>query len=56
MTRTIYHTAATLGGFIATPDHSLEWLLSRDIDEEGPMHYNGFRTRVGAADLGADRS
>jgi dihydrofolate reductase len=50
---TIYYTASTLDGFIATPDHSLEWLLSRDIDEAGPMHYNAFRERIGASIMGA---
>ena len=33
---TIYYTGCTLDGFIATDDHSLDWLLSRDIDESGP--------------------
>jgi dihydrofolate reductase len=51
---TIYYTASTLDGFIATPDHSLEWLLSRDIDPEGPMHYDGFRRQIGAAVMGAN--
>jgi dihydrofolate reductase len=54
MTRTIYYTAATLDGFIATPDHSLDWLLTRDIDEQGPMHYAGFREQIGAAAMGAN--
>lgn len=54
MTRTIYYTACTLDGFIATTDHSLEWLLSRDIDEEGPMSYAGFRSRLGACVMGAN--
>jgi dihydrofolate reductase len=51
---TIYYTACTLDGFIATPDHSLEWLLSRDIDPEGPMHYDAFAERVGACAMGAN--
>ncbi|MEJ7796730.1 MAG: dihydrofolate reductase family protein [Nocardioides sp.] len=54
MSRTIYYTATTLDGFIATPDHSLEWLLSRDIDLEGPMSYEIFSTRVGACVMGAN--
>lgn len=51
---TTYYTASTLDGFIATADHSLEWLLSREIDPEGPMHYDGFREHVGACVMGAN--
>ena len=36
---TIYYTGCTLDGFIATDDHSLDWLTSRDIDQDGPMAY-----------------
>ena len=50
---TIYYTGCTLDGFIATDDHSLDWLLSRDIDQEGPMAYAGFRERIGACVMGA---
>ncbi|WP_246210310.1 dihydrofolate reductase family protein [Nocardioides piscis] len=50
---TIYYTGCSLDGFIATPEHSLDWLLSRDIDEDGPMHYAGFRDRIGASIMGA---
>ena len=42
---TIYYTGCTLDGFIATDDHSLDWLTSRDIDMDGPMGYPGFRER-----------
>lgn len=51
---TIYYTGCTLDGFIATDDHSLDWLTSRDIDEEGPMAYPAFRERVGACVMGAN--
>jgi dihydrofolate reductase len=54
MTKTVYYTASSLDGFIADPDHSLSWLLSRDIDQDGPMAYPGFRATVGAAVLGAN--
>jgi dihydrofolate reductase len=54
VTRTAYYTAVTLDGFIATPDHSLEWLLSRDIDPQGPMSYDAFSERVGACVMGAN--
>ncbi|WP_150242647.1 dihydrofolate reductase family protein [Nocardiopsis quinghaiensis] len=30
MSRTVYNTATSLDGFIATEDHSLEWLFSAD--------------------------
>lgn len=50
---TIYYTGCTLDGFIATDDHSLDWLTSRDIDSDGPMGYPGFRERLGACVMGA---
>jgi dihydrofolate reductase len=50
---TIYYTGCSLDGFIATPDHSLDWLTSRDIAEDGPMHYATFREQVGACVMGA---
>lgn len=50
---TIYYTASSLDGFIATPDHSLEWLFRQDIDEDGPMHYSAFNQGVGACAMGA---
>ncbi|MGV9678379.1 dihydrofolate reductase family protein [Nocardia sp. NPDC003482] len=54
MTRTIYYTATTLDGFIATPDHSLDWLLTRDHDPAGPMGYEKFITGIGAIVMGAN--
>lgn len=51
--KTVYFTATTLDGFIATPDHSLDWLLSRDTDGDGPMGYNTFIADVGAIAMGA---
>ena len=50
---TIYYTGCTMDGFIATDDHSLDWLLSRDIDDTGPMGYPAFRERLGACAMGA---
>jgi dihydrofolate reductase len=50
---TIYYTGCSLDGFIATPEHSLDWLLTRDIDQEGPMNYGAFRERLGACVMGA---
>jgi dihydrofolate reductase len=53
MTRTVYYTATTLDGFIADPDHSLDWLLSREADHEAPTGYQAFEKRVGALVMGA---
>lgn len=50
---TQYYTGSSLDGFLATPDHDLSWLTSRDIDPEGPMHYEGFMRDVGALVMGA---
>jgi dihydrofolate reductase len=50
---TIFYTASSADGFIADPDNSLSWLLSRDIDPEGPMHYTRFIAGVGALTMGA---
>ncbi len=51
---TIYYTATSMDGFIATDDHSLEWLLSRDIDHEGPFGFSSFMPGVGASVMGAN--
>ncbi len=50
---TRYFTATSLDGFIADPDHSLSWLLSRDVDADGPMGYQQFMKSVGAIAMGA---
>lgn len=50
---TAYCTAASLDGFIATVDHSLEWLLHRDFDENGPQGPGPFIAGVGAIAMGA---
>lgn len=51
---THYYTASSLDGFIATGDHSLDWLLKQDIDDDGPMAYAGFQELLGAMALGAN--
>ncbi len=53
MPTTVYYTATTLDGFIATPEHSLDWLLSRRSDGAGPMGYDNFIADIGAIAMGA---
>jgi dihydrofolate reductase len=53
MSRTHYYTASSLDGFIATTDHSLDWLFVQDIDREGPMAYDEFFIGIGAIAMGA---
>ena len=50
---THFYTASSLDGFIATPDHSLEWLFAQDFDLEGPMAYPKFIEQIGALAMGA---
>ncbi|WP_417564684.1 dihydrofolate reductase family protein [Microbacterium sp.] len=50
---TIYFTASSLDGFLATPDHDLGWLLRQDVDPAGPMGYAAFVENVGALAMGA---
>ncbi len=54
MTRTRYFTAMTLDGFLATEDHSLDWLLTRDAgDQSGPLGIDAFLAEIGAIAMGA---
>jgi dihydrofolate reductase len=53
MTRTVYYTATTLDGFIADPEHSLDWLLTREADPEGAMGYQAFEKSVGSLVMGS---
>jgi dihydrofolate reductase len=50
---TQYYTATTLDGFIATTEHSLDWLFTRDQDQEGPLNYGEFIANVGALAMGS---
>lgn len=51
--RTHFYTASTLNGFLATEDHSLEWLFAQDFDMAGPMAYPAFVKGMGALVMGA---
>jgi dihydrofolate reductase len=53
VTRTVYYTATTLDGFVADEAQTLDWLLSREADAEGPMGYTAFIAGVGALVMGA---
>ena len=53
MTRTTYYTATSLDGFIADEQDSLDWLLSQDQDETGPLGYDEFFAGIGAMVMGA---
>jgi len=50
---TSYFTASSIDGFIADPENSLSWLLSRDVDRQGPMGYDAFFAQVGVLVMGA---
>jgi dihydrofolate reductase len=50
---TQYYTATTLDGFIADPDNSLEWLFTRQHDDDGPLGYRDFIADVGALAMGS---
>jgi dihydrofolate reductase len=54
MPLTQYYTATTLDGFIAGPDHSLDWLSTRQQDLDGPLSYASFIADVGALAMGAN--
>jgi dihydrofolate reductase len=50
---TRYYTATTLDGFIADPNHSLDWLFTRNQDREGLLNYGEFVAGVGALAMGS---
>ncbi|MCC6496372.1 MAG: dihydrofolate reductase [Propionibacteriaceae bacterium] len=54
MARTVFYTATTLDGFIATDDHSLDWLMTRVPGKDGPLDYAAFIDGVGALCMGAN--
>lgn len=50
---TIYYTGCSLDGFIATSEHSLDWLIGHAIDPSAAMGFDTFAPGVGAAIMGA---
>lgn len=50
---THFYTASSLDGFIATEQHSLDWLLTQDIAQDGPMAYGEFEKSIGALAMGS---
>lgn len=50
---TVYYTASSMDGYIVDEDGSLDWLVTRDIDPQGPFHYDTFVEGVGALVMGS---
>jgi len=53
MAKLTYYTAATLDGFLADPDNSLDWLMRQDQDQSGPLNYDAFVADIGAIVMGS---
>ena len=53
MPSTQYYTAATLDGFIADENHSLDWLFEVDRERDGAHSFEAFFAEVGAMAMGA---
>jgi dihydrofolate reductase len=50
---TQYYTATSLDGFIADADNSLEWLFTRQREDDGLLNYGEFIAEVGAMAMGS---
>lgn len=48
---TVYHVAASLDGFLATPDDSVDWLMA--LGDDGASSFPAFLAEVGAIAMGA---
>jgi dihydrofolate reductase len=53
MTRTVYYTASSLDGYIVDTDNSLDWLITRNIDNDGPFGMDEFMASVGSLVMGS---
>ncbi|HET7855981.1 MAG TPA: dihydrofolate reductase family protein [Gaiellaceae bacterium] len=53
MPKTQYYTAATLDGYIADENNSLDWLFEVDREQEGEHDFARFFADVGAMAMGA---
>ena len=53
MSLTQYYTATTLDGFIADPDNSLDWLFTREREDDGLLNYGEFIAEIGAMAMGS---
>ncbi|OFB41047.1 deaminase [Mycolicibacterium sp. (ex Dasyatis americana)] len=51
--KTVYYTASSLDGFIVDAEDSLDWLISRNIDQRGPFGYDEFIKTIGALVMGS---
>ena len=49
----VYFTASSLDGFVVDEADSLDWLLTRDVDANGPFGYQAFIESVGALVMGS---
>ncbi len=50
---TVYYTASSLDGFIVDPDGSLDWLVTRAIDNDGPFGMDAFMASIGSIVMGS---
>ncbi len=50
----VYYAAATLDGCIVDEKASLDWLISRNTDPDGPFNIEPFMETIGALVMGAD--
>lgn len=50
---TIYSTASTLDGFLATPEHSLDWLFEVPVSDAAEDAIPDFTSSVGALVMGS---
>ncbi|MCW2823561.1 MAG: deaminase [Aeromicrobium sp.] len=50
---TIYNTATTLDGFLATPDNSLDWLFAVEGSDDAESSFPAFLDGIGAMAMGS---